>query len=98
MIYKLDLAPLEPFASPPASGSGSPVQIVQFVPWQPSSWPEAPFDGHEFAMVLKRIFEVSMLMEINNVIEDAMRNQYGLEHRGHVLAISLLCALDAISS
>ena len=49
-------------------------------------------------MVLKRIFEVSMLMEINNVIEDATQRNGSLEHRGHVLAISLLCALDAISS
>lgn len=59
---------------------------------------EYPIDAHEFAMVLKRIFEVSMLMEINNVIEDATEHNGSLEHRGHVLAISMLCALDAISS
>jgi hypothetical protein len=98
MIYKLDFTPLSPFASPPVSGFGSLADIVQFVPWQPSAWPEAPSDHHEFAMVLKRNFEVSMLMEINNVIEDATARNGSLEHRGHVLAISLLCALDAISS
>lgn len=98
MIYKLDLRPLSPFASPPTSGFASLADLVQFVPWQPSAWPDAPSDCHEFVMVLKRIFEVSMLMEINNVIEDANARNRGLEHRGHVVAISLLCALDAISS
>src|SRR5713226_8570061 len=98
VIYKLDLTPLSPLASPAASGFGSPADIVQFVPWQPSAWPDAPTDHHEFATVLKRIFELSMLIEINNVIEDAVERNGTLEHRGHVLAISLLCALDAISS
>jgi hypothetical protein len=98
VIYRLDLRPVKPVASAPASGFSSLVDIVQFVPWQPSAWPEAPLDHHEFAMVLKRIFELSMLMEINNVIDDAARHNGSLEHRGHVVAISLLCALDAISS
>jgi hypothetical protein len=65
---------------------------------QPSAWPQAPTGDDEFAMVLKRIFEVSILMEINNVIQDANAHNGSLEHRGHVIAISLLCALDAISS
>jgi len=98
VIYELDLRPLSPVASPPVTGFGSLADIVQFVPWQPSAWPDAPSDHHEFAMVLKRIFEVSMLMEINSVIEDAKARNGSLDHRGHVLAISLLCALDAISS
>jgi hypothetical protein len=98
MIYKLDLSPLSPLASPPVSGFGSLAEIVQFVPWQPSAWPDAPSDGHDFALVLKRIFEISMLLEINNVIADATARQGNLEHRGHVVVISLLCALDAISS
>lgn len=98
MICKLDLRPLPSWASPPASGFGSLADIVQFVPWQPSAWLDAPFDRHEFATILKRIFEVSMLMEIQNVIEDAAARNGGIEHRGHVLAVSLLCALDAISS
>ncbi len=98
MLYKLNLTPPSPFASPPASGFGSLTDLVGFVPWQPSAWPEAPADQHEFTNVLKRIFEVSMLMEINNVIEDAKARNDSLEHRGHVLAISMLCALDAISS
>jgi hypothetical protein len=98
VIYKLDLRPLSPFAAPPVTGFGSLADIVQFIPWQPSAWPDPPPDHHDFAMVLKRIFEVSMLMEINNVIEDAKARNGSLEHRGHVIAISLLCALDAISS
>ena len=39
-----------------------------------------------------------MLLEISNVMEDATARSGGLEHRGHVIAISLFCALDAISS
>src|SRR5437660_278849 len=98
MMYRLDLRSLSPLASPAASGSASITDLVQFAPWQPSTWPPAPSSGHEFAMLLKRIFEVSMLMEINNVIQDANVNNGSVEHRGHVIAISLLCALDAISS
>jgi hypothetical protein len=98
MIYKLDFTPISPLASPSVTGSGSVGDIVRFVPWQPSSWPLAPADHGEFAFVLKHIFEQSMLMEINNVIDDATAQYGSLEHRGHVVAISMLCALDAISS
>lgn len=98
MMYKLDLTPVSPLASPPVTGYGSVADLIQFFPWQPSSWPSAPADDAEFTRVLKRIFEVSMLGEINNVIEDALVRHDSLEHRGHVIAISLLCALDAISS
>jgi hypothetical protein len=98
VIYKLDLKPLPALAAPAASGSGSLADAAQFVPWQPSAWPDAPRESQEFALVLKRIFEKSMLMEINNVIEDATKRSGSLEHRGHVVAVSLLCALDAISS
>lgn len=94
---QIRLKPLSPLASPSTSGFGSIADIVQFVPWRPSAWPDAPSNDHEFAMVLQRIFEVSMLIEITNVIEDASARSGSLEHRGHVLAISLLCALDAIS-
>jgi hypothetical protein len=99
IYYQLDLKPLPLLASLPVSGAYiSASAIVQFVPWQPSQWPVAPTDDHEFVMVLKRIFEQSMLMEINSVIQDATARNGNVEHRGHVLAISMLCALDAISS
>ncbi|HTW56834.1 MAG TPA: hypothetical protein VMD99_01750 [Terriglobales bacterium] len=67
-----------------------------FLAWQPTTWPEAPakWDASLIATV-GTIIKESMLDEIDNVISDAGGN---LEHRGHVVAIALLCALDAISS
>jgi hypothetical protein len=38
------------------------------------------------------------LGEIRNVIDDAHKANGNLTHRGHVVAIALICALDAISS
>jgi len=64
VIYKLNLQPLSPLASPPVSGFGSIADVVQFIPWQPSAWPEAPRDSQEFALVLKAVFEQSMLMRL----------------------------------
>jgi hypothetical protein len=99
MIYRLDLTPLSPLASLSVSGAiVTAADVAQFVPWQPSQWPSAPIGDHEFVMVLKKIFEQSMLIEIQNVINDATAINGSIEHRGHVLAISMLCALDAISS
>lgn len=66
-----------------------------FIPWQPSTWPEPPeIFNDEFKQVLERIFRESLLNEIENVINDAPT----LEHRGHVIALSILCAIDALSS
>ena len=99
MPYKLDLSASSPLASPPVTGAMiHPANFVEFVPWQPSTWPEAPGDDHEFILVLKDIFQLSMLLEISHVIEDATTRAGSLVHRGHVIAISLLCALDTISS
>jgi hypothetical protein len=67
-----------------------------FYAWQPSTWPAPPAKWDPTLIVTIRIiFEESMLSEIDNVIADAGRD---LQHRGHVVAIALLCALDAISS
>ncbi len=99
MLYRLDMTPLSPLVSMPVSGANvSAAGLIQFVPWQPSAWPQAPADDHDFVLVLKRIFELSMFLEISNVIEDATARTGALEHRGHVIAIALFCALDAISS
>lgn len=99
MLYKLDFTPLSPVATMPITGAMiDPTQVVQFVPWVPSAWPDAPQDDHHFVAVLKRIYELSMLLEIAGVIDDANAQQGSLDHRGHVIAISLFCALDAISS
>jgi hypothetical protein len=67
-----------------------------FQAWQPSTWPKAP-SKWEASLIdtLRQIFNESILNEINNVIADAGDN---LQHRGHVVAIALLCALDAVSS
>jgi len=54
-------------------------------------------DEH-FIYTLKRIFEESILGEINNVLTDVQKSNGGLGNRGHVLAISMMCALDAIAS
>lgn len=77
----------------------SPQPAGSLIPWQPSTWPEAPpsFDG-EFLKGLRRIFKETMLDELRNVIEDVVKSHGSLEHRGHVIAIPLLCAVDAIAS
>jgi hypothetical protein len=51
-----------------------------------------------FIYGLKRIFEESILGEINNVIADVHKSNGDINNRGHVLAISMMCALDAIAS
>jgi hypothetical protein len=70
-----------------------------FAPWQPSTWPAAStLTDDEFIEVLKQIFEQSILGEVRNVIEDITKSNGTLAFRGHVVAIALMCALDAISS
>jgi len=70
-----------------------------FLPWQPSTWPRVPPNAdEEFLTVLARIFNASMLDEIRNVVEDIKKTNGDLSHRGHVVAIALMCALDAVSS
>jgi hypothetical protein len=54
--------------------------------------------NEEFVYILKRIFEDSMLVEIKNVIDDVHKSQGTLIYRGHVVAVALMCALDAIAS
>ena len=70
-----------------------------FWAWLPSTWPPAPAKFEPtFAGTLKKIFDESMLGEIRNVIDDIMKSNRGLHFRGHVVAISLMCALDAVST
>jgi hypothetical protein len=77
---------------------GTSLYVPGFSAWQPSTWPQTPdnFD-EEFVGTLRTIFNDSILGEIDNVIADIMRSNGDLQHRGHVVAIALLCALDAIS-
>lgn len=101
MKYKLNLSPKLDLSAPPITGAqiGAAPQPPQFVAWQPSTWPATPPAVDErFVFTLKRIFEESILGEIANVISDATKCNGDLQHRGHVVAISLMCALDAIAS
>jgi hypothetical protein len=97
VIYKDDQFSV---AAPAVTGAvvKSSSYISAFQPWQPSTWPQPPdhFD-EEFIGTLRTIFNDSMLGEIDNVIGDIKRSNGDLRHRGHVVAIALLCALDAIS-
>jgi hypothetical protein len=80
---------------PPITGAfAGPVD--PFRAWQPSTWPNAPARwDNRLSGTIRRIFEESIFLEIDNVISDAGGD---LEHRGHVVGIALLCALDAVSS
>lgn len=73
-------------------------QEVGFVPHHPSSWPNHTSCDTKFVADLKKIIEESILGEIDNVIHDAQECNGSLDHRGYVISIALMCALDAISS
>lgn len=80
-------------------GAALPIGGVKLIPWQPSTWPPAPAAvDADFIATLKTIIQQSILDEIDNVIGDAKAHNGNLEHRGHVVAIALMCALDAISA
>jgi hypothetical protein len=78
-----------------APGNG---QKGTLIAWQPSTWP--PADPYQllFAQTLDSIFKESLLAEIQNVIDDATTQNGGLQHRGHVVAIALFCATDALGA
>jgi hypothetical protein len=78
----------------PQAVGGSPA----FYSWKPSTWPTHTKFTPAFLETLEQIFYESMLGEIANVIADIKKSNGDLQHRGHVVAISLMCALDAISS
>jgi hypothetical protein len=71
---------------------------ASFIAWQPSTWPEANADVELFSKDLQIIFEDSLLDEINNVISDAEKVNGDIQHRGHVIALALFCAVDTLSS
>jgi len=100
MKYKLNLSPKLDVSAPPITGAqvATPAS-PQFIARQPSTWPATPAQVDErFIYALKRIVEESILGEIGNVIADVQKCNGDLQHRGHVVAISLMCALDAIST
>jgi hypothetical protein len=72
---------------------------VGFMPWQPTTWPEPPTSYiPEFSETLGKILQETILDEINNVISDAIQVNGGLTHRGHVVVLALLCAVDSIAA
>lgn len=71
----------------------------QFLSWQPSTWPAAPKRvDSAFIAALRQIFDDSIVGEIGNVIHDVKQANGDLQHRGHVIGIALICALEAIAS
>lgn len=72
-----------------------------FIPWQPGTWPRAPQQFNpDFHATLSQIFYGSMVDELRNVIRDIQAANPGgapLAHRGHVVAVACMCALDAVS-
>jgi hypothetical protein len=100
MRYKIDFSKKLDVSAPSVSGAmvGA-AQPHELLAWQPSTWPAPPaaVDGR-FIETLKEIFEYSILLEVMNVIGDAKKSNGSLAHRGHVIAIALMCALDAVAS
>lgn len=98
MKYKLDLASKTSLYAPSVSGAIiTPTPI--FFAWLPSTWPATPSAvDDEYINTLKQIFEESILGEISNVLGDVHKANGSLRNRGHVLAIAMLSALDAIAS
>jgi len=70
----------------------------KFISYQPNSWPEINNDISLFWKDLEKIFNETILSEIENVISDVKAVNGGLEHRGHVIALALFCAIDTLSS
>ena len=66
--------------------------------WQPSTWPELVLDVDLFVETLGTIFGDSLVSEIKNVIADALEVNGDLQHRGHVVALALFCAVDTLAS
>jgi hypothetical protein len=77
----------------------SELNMEEFVPWQPSTWPNVSDTyNSEFSEILNKIVRKTILDEIGNVISDAHVTNGSLEHRGHVVVLAMLCAVDSISS
>jgi hypothetical protein len=99
MKYKLNFSPKANVSVPSVTGAVVGATAPAFFAWQPSTWPATPpVVDDAFIYALKQIFEESILGEINNVIRDVHKSNGDLQNRGHVLAISIMCTLDAIAS
>ena len=70
---------------------------LDFIQWQPSTWSDF-HNFNEASTIIRRIFQETIIEEIDNVIKDATHNNGSIEHRGHIIAIAQLCATDTLSS
>jgi hypothetical protein len=70
----------------------------QFLPWQPSTWPDlSAATEADFISVMDRIIRETIVDEIENVIEDSISLNGSIAHRGHVIVLAIMCAFDAIA-
>jgi hypothetical protein len=91
---KMKYPPTLSVAAP--SVTGATAAKSAFTAWLPSTWPNPDANQQlDLVTVVRTVFHESIMREIDNVIKDAGGD---LRHRGHVVAIAVLCALDAISS
>jgi hypothetical protein len=81
------------------SGAMVPIRGSELKPWLPSTWPNVSQQSDsDFLTNLSGIFRHGMLDELNNVFRDVTHANGSLEHRGHVLGVSMFCCLDAVSA
>jgi hypothetical protein len=101
-IVRVQLGPMVVYrtsVSVPSISGAIVSSSTELLPWQPSTWPEAEAKWNaNLSATLRKIFDDSILAEIDDVIADAKEANGGLEHRGYVIAIALMCSLDAVSS
>ena len=70
-----------------------------FTPWLPSTWPVVPSgDTAELWRILNEIVQETVIVEIGNVISDAQTVNGDVQRRGHVVALAIVCAIDALAS
>jgi hypothetical protein len=84
-------------AVPPVTGANA-VTSSGFHSHLPSTWPPVLTKWDDSLVgTLRHIFHESILDEIANVMGDIKKSNPDLQKRGHVIAIVLMVAVDAIS-
>lgn len=68
----------------------------EFIAKNPNTWPSNP-TKKDIKNILKKIINETIVDELENVIGDITKSNRNLEGRGHVVALALLCAVDAVS-
>jgi hypothetical protein len=100
MKYKIDFSAPISMCAPAVTGAMIPTSPAsKFYAWLPSTWPATPTSiDSAFTETLQTIFRDAALGEIKNVISDIQAQNGDLQHRGHVVGIAIMCALDSIAS